>query len=390
MAEYLHLFETEEEFQEARSDNYKEPWVSVTVENDNRVDFNKSEYEKLPETPLTFEITSNGNIKWTLYNPYNAPSTARTIEYKKNDGEWTSITATTGGTEIGVVSGDAVQFRGNVPTFGAGGPGIGVTNCFSGSTAEFNVKGNIMSLTDSEGFSTATTLSSGYTFLAFFGGCTGLTDASQIILPATTLANSCYQNMFQGCTNLTSAPALPATTLAEACYQNMFSGCTSLTKAPELPATTLAGHCYDSMFYGCTSLTQAPALPATTLASYCYGSMFQNCTSLTQAPSLPATTLANYCYNGMFQSCTSLTTAPELPATTLATYCYQNMFQGCTNLNYIKCLAKNLTAGTPPKIATASWVSGVQITSGTFIKNSRAPWERGINGIPDNWTAQDA
>ena len=89
----------------------------------------------------------------------------------------------------------------------------------------------------------------------------------------------------------------------------------------------------------------------------------------------------------MFYGCTSLTTAPELPATTLAEYCYNYMFIDCTNLNYIKCLATDISASN----CTNNWVYGVQTTSGTFIKNSSmSSWTTGVNGIPSNWTVQDA
>ena len=382
---YLHLFETEADFKQARENNYIEPWVSVTnTGNDEyRVDYNKSEYEKLLGTPLTFKITSNGNIVWKAQNT----SYTKKIQYCKNGGEWTSITATTAGTSFSVVSGDTVQFRGDNATYSSGASRY---NTFIGTTCGFKTYGNIMSLIDSTGFTTATTLQSGYTFIYFFRNCTGLTDASKLVLPATTLANYCYYSMFSGCTSLTSAPELPATTLAQYCYQSMFGGCTSLTTAPELPATTLAQGCYSNMFYDCTSLTTAPALPAMTLEDFCYNYMFTGCTSLTTAPELPATTLAQYCYSYMFTDCTSLTSAPELPATTLANYCYSYMFYGCSNLNYIKCLATNISANS----CTSSWVSGVA-SSGTFVKNPNivvgtGGWSRGTSGIPTNWTVEDA
>ena len=319
--------------------------------------------------PLTFEITGDGDIYWKTSNI----SVTKTIEYKLNDGEWTSITSNTGSSapSISVVSGDTLQFRGDNSQYGT------LTtkySSFSGSTAQFKVKGNIMSLIDSTNFSTLTTLSSNYTFNYLFYNCTSLTDASNLILPATTLANSCYREMFYGCTSLTTAPSLPATTLAQSCYSSMFHNCTSLTTAPELPATTLASMCYNQMFAGtnvlpdCSNIdftsetvvasnglrglfagtkvtdndlrqilpinpnTNNYYLPVTALASYCYSQMFYGCTSLTTAPQLPATTLADSCYAYMFQGCTSLTTAPQLPATTLANYCYMNMFQGCTSL----------------------------------------------------------
>ena len=405
MGVYIKLFETQNDFKdEYYGEGYGEPWLSLTLENDD-VRYNKSEREKLLETPLTFEITSDGVIKWNA----SSNNLTRKIEYKKNGGEWTSITSTTAGVNINVVNGDTVQFRGDNATYATA---TNVYNRFSGTTASFNVKGNIMSLIDSDDYAGVSSLTSSYTFAHLFIDCTGLTDASKLVLPATTLTDSCYYGMFSGCTSLTKAPELPATTLTNACYFNMFNGCTSITTAPELPATTLANYCYCNMFRDCTSLTTTPELPATTLAEYCYGNMFWGCMSLTTAPELPATTLAEYCYNYMFWGCTSLTTTPELPATTLANYCYQymfnnctsitkapelpattlarycysNMFAGCTSLNYNKCLATDISAMN----CTDWWVSGVA-SSGTFVKaSSMTGWDTGANGIPSNWTVQDA
>ena len=229
----------------------------------------------------------------------------------------------------------------------------------------------------------ATTLAP-YCYLRMFSECESLTTAPA--LPATTLVQNCYSNMFLSCSGLTTAPALPATTLADYCYNAMFQNCTSLETAPELPATSLALWCYNSMFQHCTSLTTAPELPATTLARGCYSAMFLDCTSLTGTPELPVTTLALNCYSQMFYNCTSLTTAPELPATTLVDECYNNMFNGCTSLNYIKCLAINKAFATN---CTLGWVSRVAAT-GTFVKAATASWNTGTKGIPDGWTVVDA
>ena len=261
---YLHLFDTVAEYNEARSSSYEEPWVSLTEAND-EVKYNKTEREKLPETPLTFEILSDGMINWMFMDMgEETKKKKKTIKYKKNDGEWTSITSTTGGTQINVTSGDTVQFKGDNLAYANMDNGGGWINLFSGTTAEFNVKGNIMSLIDSDDFETLDTLTCAATFTGLFGSCTGLTSAENLILPATTLVVSCYQSMFAGCTNLTTAPALPATTLAMACYTGMLAICTSLTTAPALPATTLADGCYVSMFEGCTNLNYIKAMFTTT------------------------------------------------------------------------------------------------------------------------------
>ena len=519
---YLHEFDTVNDYNEMRfGEEYEEPWVSLTNEN-TKVNYNMTEEEKR-QKPLTFEITGNGNIYWKAKSG-TPESGLRTIEYKKNNDEWKTITSSTGGVSITVSSGDTVLFRApQGVTYTTLSDTYEKANFFSGCTCAFNVKGNVMSLLNANNFSTMSSLTASLVFTCLFRYCTGLTDASKLILPAdnltfqcyrgmfancsnlvgvpklpamnlgkgcyngmfqycykltdgtmlpelpattlasncydfmfasdtgltdaselvlpattlasncyasmfwkctslrtapelpaTTLANSCYYQMFQGCTSLTQAPELPVTALTDHCYYQMFQGCTSLTQAPELPATTLANNCYElmfsgctslttapslpattlaygcysSMFYGCTNLTTAPSiLPATTLADSCYGSMFQNCTSLTTAPQLPATTLANNCYEYMFQNCRSLTTAPSiLPATTLIDSCYHGMFSGCTSLNYIKCLATNISASN----CTVNWVSGVSRT-GTFVKNpSMTSWSTGTNGIPTGWTVQDA
>ena len=356
--------------------------------------------------PLTFNILSAGTINWTVSKKFFG----RTIDYKLNNNKWTSITSNTGSSAptITVNPGDKLQFKGNNEQYATSS----YYNSFSGSTALFEVEGNIMSLIYGDEFKNKLTISSTSALARLFKGCTKLVSAENLILPATTLASNCYQQMFDGCTSLTKAPELPATTLVTACYNSMFYNCKSLTTAPELPATPLAYGCYVNIFKGCTSLTIAPKLPATTLAELCYNSMFDGCTSLITAPELPATTLAKYCYDSMFRGCTSLTTAPALPATTLVTYCYQNMFSGCTSLtiapelpatalttncynymfngcaslNYIKCLATDISASG----CTNNWVSGVAST-GTFVKaSSMTSWATGTSGIPTGWAVQDA
>ena len=329
--------------------------------------------------------------------------------YSINEGEWIETTVSV---DISVSTNDMIRFKSN-----RGNQAYNQETFTSGGTAQFEVAGNLMSLVAGDNFATyvPNTNATGTdgelycSFKNFFGYCTGLASAKNLIikycdnesfsnffnrctnlqippkLPAMTLANNCYSSMFAGCTNLASAPALPATTLVSNCYMYMFDGCTSLTTAPELPATTLAESCYADMFIGCTSLTTAPALPAMTAANFCYSSMFMNCSSLTQAPALPATTLGTMCYKSMFASCTSLTTAPVLPATALNLMCYSGMFQGCTSLNYIKCLATDISAF----YCTSSWVSGVAST-GTFVKaSSMTSWTTGDSGIPNNWTIED-
>ena len=440
MKEYIHRFNSETDYANYVNSAYTEPWVSTIYGGGSTSSVTVTYNLKELAEPLTFEIVSGGTLYW--YNNGNTGDT-KTIEYKLNNGEWTSITSSkdndgSGTTIATVVTGDIIKFRGNNDRYC--NQYSSRYNCFKNtSDCYFYAYGNIMSLINYDNFKTnkkltgsafawlfyntwimshpekklllpATTLAD-HCYEKMFAGCYNLTTAPELPattlkgycyktmfdacvslftapkLPATTLATDCYEGMFNWCNSLVNAPELPATTLAQNCYYWMFNHCISLVNAPELPATTLANGCYQRMFQDCEKLTTAPELPATTLANGCYQYMFQNCSSLTSAPSiLPATTLAELCCYPMFNGCTSLTTAPELPATTLANGCYQRMFQDCTNLNYIKCLATDISASN----CLNNWVGGVA-SSGTFVKDSSmTSWPTGTSGIPNNWTVQDA
>jgi hypothetical protein len=117
---------------------------------------------------------------------------------------------------------------------------------------------------------------------------------------------------------------------------------------------------------------------------YC---MFYEDTYLISAANLilPASTKEGL-YNQMFYGCTNLTTAPVISLATLPYEMCHSMFAGCTSLNYIKCLATDISA----QYCTSSWVDGVSST-GTFVKaSSMTDWTEGVDGIPAGWTVQNA
>ena len=261
---YINKYENSAAIQAAvDNEQLGKPYVAYDMELGKIVWGSKNQFKKMP---LTFEITGDGYIDWFT----ETEEKGLIIEYKLNDGDWTELGATTEGTHIDVVSGDTVQFRGkNDSYFDLDLNSI--VGSFNGSTCEFNVKGNIMSLINSTNYTNLTSFPEGSSdnFAFLFDNCTGLTDASNLLLPATTLANDCYFAMFNDCHSLTTAPELPATTLAEECYGNMFKYCTSLTTAPELPATTLAEMCYANMFEGCTNLNYIKCLATDISATDC-------------------------------------------------------------------------------------------------------------------------
>ena len=203
------------------------------------------DYSKLP---LTFEILSAGTISWERYG--GASTDSKTFQYKKNDGEWTIITSNTGSSapSISVVPGDIVVFKGNNKSYYSG-PGY---NKFGGS-ATFNAYGNILSLIYGDNYQTETELPSGNTvntlhnFDSLFMYNSGITDASNIIMPQNT-KNTCYHRMFEGCTNLKKAPVLPAATLKPYAYEYMFANCPKLVYVKCLATNISASNCTSNWF----------------------------------------------------------------------------------------------------------------------------------------------
>lgn len=331
---YIDKFETAEDIQTAIDNReLNKPYVAL-IESGNVIDWNSKDLSPDYSTlPLTFEIVSGGTLVWRANDDIHG----KTIQYSKNDGEWTSITATSVGVSIDVVAGDKIRLKGTNAQYNV----LEFFNTYSSNfdsgstTASFNIYGNIMSLVYGDNFIGQTALTENRNFLSFFSGLQVIS-AENLVLPATTIGQMAYYSMFADCTSLTKAPKI-------------------------LSVVTFTGN------WSC-------------------GNMFRGCTSLTTAPALPATTLNNYCYGSMFSRCTELTEAPELPATALSESCYGEMFRDCTNLNYVKCLATDISA----RNCTNTWLKGVS-SSGTFVKDANMTgWTTGTSGIPENWTVVDA
>jgi hypothetical protein len=240
-------------------------------------------------TPLTVEAITQGKI--TVTNP---KSGMKCVKYS-TDGGVTNLPVSANPTEISVAAGDKVAFYGTATSYRTtqiGGDGDGF---------KCKVYGNIMSLMYETDFATLPepiALTDTYAFYGLFTGNAKLTDASGLLLPATTLTEYCYANLFYSCTSLITAPKeLPATTLKDYCYQYMFYRCTNLATAPALSATTLANWCCALMFEDCSSLTSAPELKAETLKPSCYNKMFFGCSKLSSVTCLATTLDSNGCNN---------------------------------------------------------------------------------------------
>ena len=196
--------------------------------------------------PLTFEITKAGNLRWYTQNG----SYTKTIEYKKNDGEWTQITSSNAGTLIPVEVGDIVQLRGDNAQYA---PQDGRCSCWCGTTANYKMYGNIMSLIDSTGFTTLSSFTQANVFMNFFnsGGCI---DAENLILPATALTDYCYQGMLAQSNNLEIGPLLPVETLVQGCYAYLFYHSYQINNIRCLATNISASRCLDNWTNGVASV----------------------------------------------------------------------------------------------------------------------------------------
>ena len=214
---------------------------------------------------LTIKITGAGTLKWYCANN----SYKKTISYSKDNGQtWTNVTPTSAssGTNISVTVGDVIIFKGTNSTYSNNS--TNTNNCFRYSTCRFTVEGNVMSLIYGDDFKGKDSFAAGtsYNLSRLFQNCTGLTDASNLVFPATAVTVGCYRSVFDSDSSLTAGPTiLPATTLDTECYNNMFLRC-NLTRAPELPALVVPTSGYNAMFYGNRNLNYVKCL-ATSLGS---------------------------------------------------------------------------------------------------------------------------
>ena len=170
------------------------------------------------------------------------------------------------------------------------------------------------------------------------------------------------------------------------CFRLLFEGA-KIVDASNLimPATTLSRYCYAEFFSGNSLLIAAPELPAVNLAKSCYYRFFYECSSLTVSPSLPATTLADGCYSYMYERCYKLTTAPVLVATTLVPNCYKWMFSGCSKLSSVTIYAKTIANDATVFDVLDYWLNNVA-SSGTIYNNGLLYMpEKNSSGVPSGW-----
>lgn len=172
---------------------------------------------------LTFEALDEGTFSFN----YSVNQDTSLLSYSLDNGKtWVELPKNT--STATVHQGERIIWKGEIP---ANNNGIGK---FRATPAynRINLEGNIMSLIYSDDFKGKTTLSSNQfngLFNRYYNTDSNVhvINASNLILPATTLTTNCYYRLFDK-QRLTTAPELPATTLAQDCYKWMFRQCGSL------------------------------------------------------------------------------------------------------------------------------------------------------------------
>jgi len=204
--EYLKLFENHTQYESFVGGGMLRPNVSHCV-SENDVHYNPFSWA---EEYLTFVAKENCTFTFTQRNGY-------AISYSIDNGKTWEVPAST--THQTVSAGSKVIWKsadimnttnstnGGLLRVGSTG-GIGTF----ASTGHFEVQGNIMSLIRGDSFANADELINGKEFIELFKGCTGLTSAENLILPATTLIDNCYYYMFDGCTSLNYIKTMFTTT----------------------------------------------------------------------------------------------------------------------------------------------------------------------------------
>ena len=199
----------------------------------------KGSYDYSRQYLTIVSLEDNNTIGWNANNS----SIAKTISISTDGGStWTNKTSSTSpGTTLATLNtGDKLLVKGNNDCYATS-----MTqeyNRFS-STGNFNIEGNIMSLIYEDNFYNQSILPNTMTFKRLFYSCNKLINASNLILPSTSLKSGCYYAMFEGCRSLITAPELPANTLVQYCYYQMFSGCNSLNYIKCLATNISANNC---------------------------------------------------------------------------------------------------------------------------------------------------
>jgi hypothetical protein len=221
---------------------------------------------------MFLEVLTDGTIIWKQTG--TDARGIKTISYSKDNGtNWTDITATTEGIEINVLTGDKVLIKGSNTYYAYDKNNY---SSFTGGTATYNAKGNMMSMLYGDNYIGQTALTASWALSQVFNS-SNVVSAEYLIMPATILTDDCYRATFAHCQLMIKSPKiLPAITLSTDCYYYMFQDCPLMETHPELPAATLVSNCYKGMLSDCPSLSIITCLAQYNISSSTVGNFIIN------------------------------------------------------------------------------------------------------------------
>lgn len=312
--------------------------------------------ELIAETPLTMEesLTIVGDASISIVD--NGTATHNIEYYDTSVGSWNAMTGS-------IRPQGKVYLRGNIHSQDVNNYCKIVIS--DSTTGRVYIGGNLGSINGGHRVCTLDTK-----FCSLFSGSSGIVIGNNTVLPNLILP---YMSGIGGV------------------YERLFMGVRfGSTYIPtELLSTTgVAAGAFNSLFRE-SNIGIAPKLPVSkVIPNTCYANMFNKCTNLNDASNieLSADVIGTEACLQMFYYCSKLEKAPVLKISNLSPSCYKSMFSGCKKLNYIKCLATDISATS----CTSTWVKGVSAT-GTFVKSANmSGWKTGTNGIPNGWTIKNA
>ena len=262
------------------------------------------------------------------------------IYYSLDDGEtWNNLTLSSGTITFGTINtGDKIIFKSTISNWATA---YNQYNRFNGSK-NFKVYGNAMSLLNGDDFinNSEFTTGSSFNLCGLFYRTTTIIDASNLILPATTLYESSYNGTFRECSNLVNGPKLlPALDVPKDGYSSMFEACTKLVEGPEILATSVSGD---------------------------------------------AALKNMFCMNRNSKVTAAMTKSPILRITNPSSYgnVYQQLFCGNGNITEVTILAEGTN------LSFTNWLNNVSST-GVIKTLSGTTFTSGNYGVPSGWTTED-
>lgn len=211
---------------------------------------------------LTFTMVSGGVITYLTKDTNN-------LYYRVNGGAWSNAWTNQGqsGTSyrytISALTGDRIEFKRNsTAVFGT----LYGRQDAESSFPKYNVSGNIMSLAYGDGFSQAGAIETAKMFSEGLGHSgsgydSGILNAANLVLPATSLTSECYYSLLQNAYYMTAGPReLPAPTVPSNAYDNMFANDNNMVSGPRILGSTFGNGACMNMFYHCDSLQRIECL----------------------------------------------------------------------------------------------------------------------------------